>query len=526
METNSDFNVEIVEALRVLGSFDPGTMLINLNNAASNGSIELDRKQSLNRSQLHVTAHEFSHFMQTTTTATGLRLFALWMDSLDTNLRFIKEAARVNHGKIIAPVLANQSFYSPLSKEYELLRNYYIEIQSKRLYHFGGWYVPLRLARRAQIIAPDILYRSTNYSILGQKRSWPLILLNLHEINGRSRAVALGARHLREGSAKAIDMVQVRLTGESGIRAINASDGPLSGPPTPERRRLADPYFLCNWLYADLAAHTPGCGEQASLEEFVAISDLAMMMDVLTMNWKEIRALSEDKRSVAMANLDQVDVNPAECYIALLQVFIDSWQQLSRFRPNYTQKDITKFQNQLLRLSGFNISLEEIISNCESFMEDAFDVWQQHSAVPSDLLTTYSDTFKRMLSWRRDVLKGGAVIIDLLTSAEELNDFFLSVVPAFLVGNLMYSGTLSSVPGLGIGIQMANLQQMHDVTEALISGNTSCRNHLEIPRACAVSPSQLCDSVLLEIGVEPRCARAQTLARIAESLKILEIKWR
>jgi len=131
------------EVRQTLGSFDPATFLMTLNEVAERvpfeGSLKL--RDILKVARLSTLTHEFAHFVQATTTATGIRLFVFLMAIPDASLWLLAEACKANKGVLVLPIANNIGTYwwsKPVQESCHHLRR----LLTQLLYYQGGWRVP------------------------------------------------------------------------------------------------------------------------------------------------------------------------------------------------------------------------------------------------------------------------------------------------------------------------------------------------------------------------------------------------
>jgi len=515
--------VKFNEANKALAYFDPTTLLIKLN--ISNDDIpifERNPRKILRKFPTSVIVHELAHFFQTTATSNGLRMFMFLADSLTIKFHIIKELVRLCDGELIVPILRN--FPRPLDPKSELTKNLslYVEVVVKQLSHYGGWDLEPKILSSSKRLA-SFLYRGE--SEFFTLKIYPL-LMDMRSIDRTQRVTVFGAHHIREGMSKALDLIQAHMKKELALRAYSPKDKD-SVPFTFSDVMLSlDPYFLSQLIYANLVNQIAGCEENSSLEEFVAISDLALMGDIWICNWTQVQNLDPKERDKELKVLDQIDDNctPGMVFIHLLNTFGSCWKKLKRLSGHASQIDVSNFQNELLQHSG-GATLEEIVRECEAYIEKGFINLKEVSPIPNAVLELYQGIFKEVFNHRKKLLHNGALILDLLTSDKYIYDFFLSFVPAFIAGGNIYSSSSSRLSDVGVGVDLLTLKQIQDLTNAFMLGDKPCPIHVEKPRSCVLSPSDSCNYASKLGNNTSKCIREQTYQHLLETLNIKTLKW-
>lgn len=515
--------ITLNEANKVLAYFDPTTLLIKLNISDDDiPTFERNPLKILRKFPTSVIVHELSHFFQTTGTSNGLRLFMFLADSLTIKFHIIKEVVRLCDGELTAPIFRNLP--RPLDPNSELTKNLslYAQVIVKQLSHYGGWDLEPEILRSAKKLASFIYRGETKFF---QLKIYPL-LMDMRSIDRTQRVTVFGARHIREGTSKALELIQAHLKKEVGLRAYAPKDKDSTGFTFSDVLSSMDPYFLSLYIYQNFVNNIRGCEENSSLEEFVAISDLALMGDIWICNWTQLQNLDSKETDKKMKMLDQIDYDctPAKIFMHLLNTFSSSWTKLKRLTGNFSQIDVLNFQNELLQLSG-GLQLEEIVTECEAYIEKGFINLKKGCPIPTTVLELYQNIFREVFNFRKKVLHNGALILDLLTSDRYVYDFFLSFVPAYIVGSNIYSSSSSRLSDIGVGLDLLTLRQIQDLTNAFLLGNKACPIHVEKPRSCVFYPSDSCNYVFKLGNDMPKCIREQTYRLLLEGLNIKNLKW-
>lgn len=519
MPPSLDLGLE--KSLQILGSFDISTLMINLAIEPEILARNLQSTLELDKKQAPLVAHELAHFFQTTTTSNGLRMFTLWVDSLVSKWWLIRQATLFNEGELRAPIIRNLPPLSSYSEELKIALLDYTAIVSKQLYHYGGWQLEPGVAEQGERILNNV-YVIKDWRLFGHKLAGSLFLMDMRPLDKTEKAIAIGARHLREGAAKAIELIQNRLINGEGQKSFHVSDRERVVRDV-HNEPLLDPYYICNAIYTAIVRELPGCDENASLEEFVAIADVACMGDNWLINWQKVQSFHGKERELVLQSLEKIDFAPGDVFFHIMATFTRCWRKLSRLKKDFSQSDLVEFQNALLQEAGGH-KLEDILRNCEVFIDKYFaDLVGQTPLIPKTLVAAYEKIFKRGIQFRRETLKGGAMLIDLLTSPETLFKL-ISQMPAIAVGSQVRSWD-GRARGEGLGIDMLSVRLLHDVTEALITGNRMCPLHCEIPRGCCNSPSAFCNALSNISGTNYRCDREQMLSFILRSVNAKRLRW-
>jgi len=437
------------------------------------------------------------------------------------------EASTGKGGRLLAPILQNAAFYWSSDAFRRQHSNSIFLTRAASLY-LGGIRVPPQSLQSPVAVSHDgvssWLREEPNFDLLGHTTDYPILFADLRSINGTPEAVSMGSKHMSESFAKAVEMIQRKLTGEPGDTALPKG---LLYSPKPEQIELAEPYFIANWLYGNMIASTPGCEDRASLEEFCLINDLAMMLDPLVLRSTHSGSVSQPIPWFNNFNYPAVvtDYNPVHSFAKLLLVYADTWRELPELPGNWRQKDVTEFQQALLQAAGIDLTMAELTNRTILFADSFFHIYQDNSVVLPELMSTYHDLFTTMLTWRRDILLGGAVLEDLLTDPRKLYEFFVGSVPAFAVGSLVISPKGGYRKGEGVGVDIANLHQFRSSVDALTYGNRSCSLHLTSPRSCAVPERPLCLEIADGLETRDYCSRGLFIDGLLSSIGATSLQW-
>ncbi len=514
------FHPDLIENAITVGLFDPGSLLINLSpdllRSVPRSSAVEDLLEALPAAEV---THELVHLVQTLGTTAGVRDFAFRLDGLANGIRLIEHAARIRGGRLLAPLFKNLKAYSGDTSFAEVAAGLG-GLMRRSMLHAGGWQVPLTSLSSADSgMSQSWLRVEPAFVFAGERLARPQLFADVSVQTGRPVATALGAVHLREGAATSIETVQRRLFNEPGPRA--SPQGEVRRLSDAERQR-ADPYYLASFLYHGAVTATQGCSDGASLEEFAVLVDTALMIDNYVWQWPALISLSDAERNNALPTVLANEMNPMDTFDSLLTALTQNWASLPRIDATWNQLAVTEFQNRLLVAAGVAATMRQLCDRTLSFATSLFDSYSDW-LFPT-LMTEFRNTFIRVLRWRRDNLNGGAILEDFHTDARRLRGFMMGIMPAFTLGPVVVSPRGDVRPGEGVGVDMANFQQLASVISGLILGSTGCPLAGPI-RCCPLPVVALCEGRPAQTAGSSYCARDDMTRAFFESVGVREVIW-
>jgi len=190
----------------------------------------------------------------------------------------------------------------------------------------------------------------------------------------------------------------------------------------------------------------------------------------------------------------------------------------------WAQREVVNFQNGLLQAAGFTSTVADLTSTTLAFCENAFLAYQDRNPLSSELFELYKSIFTGLLTWRKDVLMGGAVLGDFYTDVGTLYDLILEVVPAVCIGGMILSPRGAFRQGEGVGVDIAQALQLRDSIESLVHEGRRCPFDMHHPRSCVVSEHSLCKQLVVEAKPKERCVREITLHGVLKGLGIVQVE--
>jgi hypothetical protein len=509
------FRPELAYNVQSPSSFDLTNLVIRL--AVEPEKLKENLQSTLDDKEIPELAHEITHFFQTTMTLNGIRLFILTIDSFATRWWLLKQAALVHKGELLAPAIINLPSPSHRNEEMKIALREYGAVLATRLYHYGGWHQNPKIVPFGEKIL-DKVYMFRDFHLLGRKFPGAMFFMDLRPFGISKELTAIGALQLREGSAMAVEAIQDGFINEEKKRLDFHS---MYNNP------IGDPYGVCNVIYTGYV-HLAGCEEQASLEEFIVLVDLALMGDSIVVNLPKLLEMRQkmpaEEQGKLKSSLADIDFSPGNVFFHTLNIFAERWRKLNRLESSYSQTDIVDFENALQEERG-SPRIGDIMANCECFLENNFESYiRQVPLMPKAMIRAYKEIFSKSFRYRHDILKGGALLIDLLSSKERILKI-ISDMPAIMVGPQVRSRGAFR-PGEGIGVDMLNIQMLHDVTEALVTGDRICPLYCASPRECGVKPNDSCLGISHIKSGSEQCSREQALHLILDTLQVKRLRWR
>lgn len=510
-----DSGHELAYGVQSPSSFDMTNLVIRL--AVDPEKLEKNIESTFDDKEIPELVHEITHFFQTTMTSNGIRLFIFTVDGYATKWRLLRQSALAHNGELLLPVTTNLSSLSSCNEEMKIALGEYAEVHARQLYHYGGWHQDPRIIQFGEEILNKV-YMFRHFRLMGCKFPGAMFFMDLRPFGISKELTAIGARQLREGSAMAVEIIQDRyINGEKERLDFHS----MYGNP------IGDPYLVCNTIYNGYVC-SAGCEEQASLEEFVVLVDLTLMGDSVIPNFGKLCEMLEktptEGQDRLRRSLGEIDFSPGNVFFHTLNVFAERWRKLNRLKSSYSQDDIVGFENALQEERG-GPPIRELIARCEHFLEHNFESYIHHVPLMSKAMArTYRELFSQAFRYRRDILKGGALLIDLLSNKERILKI-VSDIPAIVVGPQVRSWE-GSRPKEGIGVDMLDMQMLHDVTEALVTGDRICPLYGTSPRECCLKPNDSCLGIShIKAGTE-QCSREQALHLVLDSLQVKKVRWR
>ena len=521
MKVSEGFQLTAKDASAILGSFDPLTFLIRFTGSPDGaaGPCE-DFCANLKDESFLVAIHEFTHFVQATTTAYGLRTLAIQIDILSLKIELLRKVnGEFREGRYLSlPLLGSGSIGKlQTNKDLSITLATYNQLLSKWLYFEGGWEVPYKSLASAEPVIPNHVYQRKDFSLLGTHYTTPLFIVDMYHINREKRAVALGARHLREGAAKAVEMVQASLTGSGTVRANERVQ--LAGLSS------ANPYFVLISICSILSKGFLPKDKEVTLEELILMCDLALMLDTYVHVWAEPIAFG----SPEYGNAIKFDVPPANIFMSILSSLLSSPDGIIRFDHAWTKETVISFQNSLIErmvIQGAE-DVQQLTKSVNKAVHRLFEHYRKGCPVPMHLLYVYQEIISNGLRFRLDVLGGGAVIEDLLVGKETFCHMARKILPAYISKGNIYSRGYTVSEDTGIGVELNMIRDMSELTDKMLFGDGVCPEHVSRPRICKAEPWAFCGS-LKQIDVQKdseRCIRSMIFCHLLNAIDAENVEW-
>ncbi len=474
-------------------------------------------KSVIRKIPLDILSHELFHYFQSTTTTFGLRLILFWMDIFNSKLSIIKKLAQLKKGNLEYPIAKFVSRHSIKLPEIHGLYGVIVTM----MYHYGGWTLSdLGILKHVKKLNDN--FYSIDYSLISNVKFKFPVTLYYDNKSLKKRFIALGMNQLREGAARALELIQEKLPiFRKGFGRLHSIDNRIDIKNNPE----FNPYYVCNNLYYGILKKSPSCLNGASLEEFITIVDLSLMCDGFIFNWEIYDKYLKTRGEVSYSQEDvrfNLEIPAFENFLHLIDTLRRSYKEIKRIGQNYTQQDIANFQNDVLQESGgsnLKLILDRVIDYIDQKFPKLFNRF-----IPNKVVQFYYDTFKTMFKWRRDVLHNGAVFIDFLVSDDRIYKWLFTVTPFLSIDNLILSNLKGTSDDVGLGLDMINLRMIDHLTHILLFGNRPCPLNSKLPRSCTLKESEICTRVKFEKIQNPKCLREQMITTIIESLKIKKIR--
>lgn len=521
MKNSAGLQLTAKDASAILGSFDPLTFLIRFA-----GSIEgtaeprEDFCASLQDESFLVAIHEFTHFVQATTTAYGLRTLAIQIDILALKIELLRKAGgEFREGRYLSLPLLGPGSIDKLqtNKDLSMTLAAYIQLLSKWLYFEGGWEVPYKSLASAEPVIPMLVYQRKEFSLLGTHYTTPLFIVDMYHFNREKRAVVLGARHLREGAAKAVEMVQAFLTETGTVRANEKVN--LAG------LSAANPYFVLISLSSILSKVSLPKDKEVTLEELILMCDLALMLDTYVHVWAEPIAFG----SPEYGNAIKFDVPPANLFMSIISALLSSPDGIIRFDHVWTKETVISFQNSLLErvVTEGAENMQQLTESVKKAAHRLFEHYRKGCPVPMHLLDVYQEIISNWLRFRLDVLGGGAVIEDLLVGKETFYQMAKEVLPAYISKGNIHSRGYTVSEDTGIGVELNMIRDMSELTDKMLFGDGVCPEHVSRPRICKAEPWAFCGS-MKQINIQKdseRCIRSMIFCHLLKAIDAEDVEW-
>ena len=336
--------------------------------------------------------------------------------------------------------------------------------------------------------------------------------VDLGALDCGSEVVALGYIHLTEGVAKAIELMQAS-------SASGAEPGPIGTwhQFRDKNGSLSERYFAAFLRYTRDLNNSP----MSSFEDFCILADLAMMVDPTFLASRQF-----DLEPVEIGNLPM----PLEYYNVfsmfeyLVDCYANNFDTMHHIRPGWQQVDANLLQEQILELIGCDLTLTQLSERARHYGLMMLSGFSGRVFLGRKLIPFLSEIVERMFEFRIDVLHGGPLVLDLLTSKDELLAFIDQTIAAFSIGPLVLSmGGFE--PGRGVGVDMVALELSAHLMSRLMFGNSPCRLHTASPRRCDVKPWALCNGLALDLLDMERCFDGQLIRAFGPGGRPAGLKW-
>lgn len=510
-------------SLEVLGSFDPLALMLEFSGQYHPDGTSDPQEDFLSRVPTGVLVHEITHLTQTLGTAAGIREFLMAIDDMRLRRAMVQTAVKASpDGVLKLPLATTHGLYGD-DVAYRELEASWSQVVHTRLVHAGGTY------HHEPDPEIELAWLAEDTRITGREVSWEVPFFYLYPFIGVSESVALGFIHLTEGVAKTIERLQRRLTGEPGefsavgVRTVTHEQfiQEISSP--------VDPYYLALLVFVNAKQRFNPAVDLPAYEEYVPVlADIAMMFDpVLTPeSFTRVYGLRNDEALDGAIN----GFSPASLYMRLCRLFWEGAASLPRLDTGRRMTEVVvELQDAFLGQIAPGLTMLSVTRECAETVERLSSHLDSHilDVENTAVRDMFRGAFTRVLAFRADALRGGAISEDLLTDRERLVGFARFLSPSFAVGSTIVSG-FETRPGFGIGVDQANLQADRDLLDTLFFGNGPC--HLAAgrrERRCPLEPVSLCTELpltLLETSGPAYCVRDQTL-RLLRAMGATDIAW-
>lgn len=282
-----------------------------------------------------IIAHEIAHFFQMTGTTYGIRRFGVFIEELQLKLYLIRTLSIRNGGRLVLPIYGE---LDSLSKNDETISDLFANYHSaamRGLQLDGGIYFRRDILKDTREIIPKLLFTKAMFNDYG--KSSEIILLDMTKITGEDKILWFGARHIMEGAAAAIQMVQSHLENERSSMRAHVS-GPSNRPLEKDLAYLADPYFVSSTLYNGITSFSAEVQKMNTCEELYLLSDLALMNDNVVKDWSTIRQLPRSKLTEAIRIRIREDCAPGETYLTCLATLGRSYADIRRINIGWEKR--------------------------------------------------------------------------------------------------------------------------------------------------------------------------------------------
>ena len=474
----------------VAGYFDPISILINFRLSDLPSQTEhldegLNLRGLLNLVPSSLVAHEFCHFVQTLGTSAGLWIFDanVGLANVQTMLAITQVQA---HGDAVRPPLWPRALVASDEDSQHLV----YEIRQAE-----AWIAVATGGRTASQQVIDTV-RSWNYGAFGfatreiindttVSRRQPLVRL---ATSLGPTVIHLGYRHLAEGTARAIEFAHERMEPYLD-RFVAASELPVS----------LNPYWICYVLYLKiLVGSKKRRFRHGVCIEFVALADLAMMLDTFALG-----PVVGESSEWLVPFFERTMTNTVGVFVELTEVLC--WSTIERLDPWASDDDVLAFQTAVLQAAcGRDATMAELT---DLMAQVAASIAEHHRAgvalSQTVLIGLFEEAVGRLAQFRKEYSRGSAIMTDLLVSDKAVRDMFHHLVPSYAVGH-------AAVGRDNVFGDLSELRFIEDAAWSLLCGDRVCPWHTGHRRMCREPVQPLCFGISGREGASP-CARFRVM---------------
>jgi hypothetical protein len=483
------------EQIRVLGAFDPAACVVDFRESnLEHGSRPSGAEELIESVDATLLAHEFSHFLQMTSTIGGLIHHRDSMNQMFAMLQVFGIAFHIDD-PVMLPINRHLGRFADnpaFTRSYEVLRDSILGAVS----HFGGNGCSSTTESRYWLAWEPFGFTD---STLSDSRRWKAVL---KEANGRRRWIHLGYQQVAEGAAKAVELLREDLQSEfpSGRNAPYFAEALTES---------AQPYMIAYYAYLNKSKRRGRRHRtNASLLEFLTLADLAMSIDFLLLGKQFGRSPSWLQAHLARS--------PSNAFGLLLDL-VDAVADHSLAMPlgHLSQDAITAFQGAALTaLCGAEANLREL---AEATLSAAEKIFQKQDESPFSSLSpalheAIKTTTRRELNFKVEHREGGPTFTFALWPDEDLRWMFVRSVPSFSNRSFLAARADSELARDALESRMI----VPTVRSALF-GDETCILAQGRSRACLVAEQPLCAG-LKNLASAHKCGRQIIGNQLMETL--------
>ena len=478
----------------VAGYFDPISILVNfrlsdLPHQAEHLDEVPDPRGLLDRVPLPLLAHEFCHFVQTLGTSAGLWIFDASVAL--ANARAMLAAIEVQvHADAARPPLWPGALAATDEDSqhlvYEIRR-----IEAWIAVAMGGRSASQQVIETVPTWNYDAFGFATRETINDTTISRRQPLVRLATPRGPV-VLHLGYRHLAEGAARAIEFAQER-TEPHLDRFVVASELPVS----------LNPYWLCYVLYLKILIQSKNRRFRHGVcIEFVALADLAMMLDTFALG-----GVVGTSSEWLVPFFQRTMTNTVGVFVELTEALCRS--TIDRLDPQASDNEVLAFQTAVLQaVCGGDATMAELTALMARVAVSIADSHRAGVALSQPvLLSFFEEAVGRVVNFRREYNRGSAIMTDLLVHDEAVRNMFQNLVPSYAVGH-------GAVGEANIFGDLSELRFIEDAAWSLLYGDRVCPWHTGHRRMCREPIQPLCFGISGQEGASP-CARFRIIGALS-----------